>query len=585
MEDSGKRSATTDDAPSKKQKVLKFEQLYASQLPSSDLYEKSYMHRDIVTFVAVSSADFIFTGSIDGHVKFWKKQPIGIEFAKHFRAHVGPLTGLVVSSDGLFLCSTSVDRSCKIYDVINFDMINMIQLSYVPSTCEFISKKGSGETLIACSETDNGNIHVYNAIGDGVAKRTISIHSVSVKLMKYNEVFNSVVSCDSRGVMEIWNVDDLQLPSGVKFSLKSDTDLYEFAKNKTLPVSLSISKNGEFFATMGKDRQVRIFRFTTGKLYRKYNESLQIQKDTEKLDTMEFGRRMTVEREIDNSDNLPPSNVIFDESDNFILYSTMLGIKMVNITTNKVLRMIGQGESNNRFLSLALYQGKIKGSVAHDNLQQNAQYDPTIIATAFKKHRFYLFSNREPEEVNAETGSGRDILNERPREEEQQILKKPAKALGKQAIIHTTKGDIKIILHSEETPKTVENFTVHSKNGYYNGCIFHRVIKGFMIQTGDPSGDGTGGSSIWGGEFEDEFSRTLKHNVPFVLSMANAGPNTNGSQFFITTVPCPSLDNKHTVFGKVVSGEDVVTKIERVKTDSQDKPVEDIRIMNIDIEM
>lgn len=95
-----------------------------------------------------------------------------------------------------------------------------------------------------------------------------------------------------------------------------------------------------------------------------------------------------------------------------------------------------------------------------------------------------------------------------------------------------------------ECPKSVENFCVHSKNGYYNGHIFHRVIKGFMIQTGDPTGTGTGGESIWGGDFKDEFHPSLRHDRPYTLSMANAGPNTNGSQFFITVLPTVSYCSK-----------------------------------------
>jgi peptidylprolyl isomerase domain and WD repeat-containing protein 1 len=104
-----------------------------------------------------------------------------------------------------------------------------------------------------------------------------------------------------------------------------------------------------------------------------------------------------------------------------------------------------------------------------------------------------------------------------------------------------------------------------------------------MVQTGDPKGDGTGGESIWGGEFEDEFNKSLRHDRPFTLSMANAGPSTNGSQFFISTVPCPWLDNKHTVFGRVTHGFDVVTKIENVKVNKNDKPIDDIKILGIDV--
>jgi peptidylprolyl isomerase domain and WD repeat-containing protein 1 len=179
---------------------------------------------------------------------------------------------------------------------------------------------------------------------------------------------------------------------------------------------------------------------------------------------------------------------------------------------------------------------------------------------------------------------GRNVYNERLLGSEVTTTsavgdkKSSTKDLDSHVILHTNLGDIHIKVFTVECPKTAENFIVHCKNGYYNGCIFHRVIKDFMIQTGDPEGDGTGGESIWGGEFEDEFHPALKHDRPGTVSMANAGPNTNGSQFFITTVATPWLDNKHTVFGRVIRGMDVVTQIENLKTNSSDKPLEKVVI-------
>lgn len=141
--------------------------------------------------------------------------------------------------------------------------------------------------------------------------------------------------------------------------------------------------------------------------------------------------------------------------------------------------------------------------------------------------------------------------------------------------LKTTQGQIIVKLFPEIAPKTVENFTTHVKNGYYDGIIFHRIIEGFMIQGGDPTGTGHGGESIWGSRFEDEFHEDFEFDVPGLLAMANAGPGTNGSQFFITTVPTPWLNNRHTIFGKVVDGMDIVTKLEQVETDMMDRPTEE----------
>ncbi|MBQ4154467.1 MAG: peptidylprolyl isomerase [Clostridia bacterium] len=181
------------------------------------------------------------------------------------------------------------------------------------------------------------------------------------------------------------------------------------------------------------------------------------------------------------------------------------------------------------------------------------------------------------------------------------------------AVMHTSLGDIKIKLFTNEAPKATENFITHAKNGYYDGLIFHRVIKDFMIQGGDPTGTGMGGESIYGAPFEDEFTPTL-HNLRGALSMANSGPCTNGSQFFIVQanqVPeqmipqmeqlkdsgfpediiedykslggTPWLDFRHTVFGQVFEGMETVDAIATVKTGNADKPVEEVKILKIDI--
>ncbi|MCP0886260.1 peptidylprolyl isomerase [Ligilactobacillus sp. WILCCON 0076] len=181
---------------------------------------------------------------------------------------------------------------------------------------------------------------------------------------------------------------------------------------------------------------------------------------------------------------------------------------------------------------------------------------------------------------------------------------------GPKATIKTNFGDIEVQLFAKQAPKTVENFVGLSEKGYYDGVIFHRVIKDFMIQGGDPTGTGMGGESIWGQPFEDEFSSDL-FNLRGALSMANAGPSTNGSQFFIVQnknmAPqmleqmkaakypeeiiaayekggTPWLDHRHTVFGQVIKGMNIVDKIANIKTKRQDKPSEDVVIETILIE-
>ncbi|NOR56136.1 MAG: peptidylprolyl isomerase [Sulfurovum sp.] len=145
-------------------------------------------------------------------------------------------------------------------------------------------------------------------------------------------------------------------------------------------------------------------------------------------------------------------------------------------------------------------------------------------------------------------------------------------------VLETSVGKIELKLYPKVAPLAVENFTTHVKNGYYNGLIFHRIIKDFMIQGGDPKGTGTGGHSIWNKPFKDEFANNVVFDRPYLLAMANAGPKTNGSQFFITLVPTPHLNGKHTIFGEVIKGKDVVRKLEKVSVGAGSKPMYDQKI-------
>ena len=324
------------------------------------------------------------------------------------------------------------------------------------------------------------------------------------------------------------------------------------------------------------------------------------------IDAIEYGKRAALEREMEDAyllsggvsinpvtkqslSNVTSSSsegtyhqsihISFDNTGKYLLLPTIVGIKVINIVTHRVVATIGKGDASAlRFINVVLCPGDAKvnqqmqlarmggssAAIKHGENYNDVPNDSLLVALAYGKRRFYTFSHYDPlennqgeEEVDEQVILARDVLNEAP--DASDLLE--ASHLGRgnadgdvettlttasKAILRTTHGDITIKLFPKETPKTIQNFIGHAQSGYYDNVIFHRIIQGFMLQTGDPLGDGTGGESIWGGEFEDEIRRDLRHDRPFTVSMANAGPNTNGSQFFITTVPTPWLDNKHT---------------------------------------
>lgn len=614
-----RRNSDTEDERRalKKAKFLQREQIYIDNLPSCEAYERSYMHRDVISHLQMTKTQFLITVSVDGYIKFWKKTATGIEFVKSFKSHVGPIEDISITSSGSELASIArVDRSAKIFDVVNFDMINMFSLEFEPGCVEWINTSAIGAENLLISDSNSPRIYVFDARqSSSQPKRVLDqFHSATVCRMRYNPEFNVVISADKNGILEYWtcNEDQYESPRSPLVSFKSvaDTDLSEFVSkdqdSKIMLHDLTFSSNGQYFATTSSDRKIRVFKFSTGKLLRIFDESLEkleaMHKEEPIMTNIDFARKIAIERELVKTNMIRCEKVIFDNSGNFIVFPTMTGAKICNWRTQRLIRSFGREETNFRPLCLSLFQGlifeKMIRKVNIDSLETGIS-DPTLYSTSYKRNRFYCFSNRYFEETTSdEMGGGktvikdRDIFNEKPSREEAlsatditdrgQIEPPSRKQVYESAIIHTTLGDIHLRLYPDKAPKACENFCAHAKGNYYNNHIFHRVIKQFMIQTGDPTGTGAGGESIWEDEFEDEFNEDLKHDKPFTVSMANCGPNTNGSQFFITVSPCPFLDGKHTIFGKVTRGMDVCLNISKVKTNPKtDKPYEDIKIVNI----
>ncbi|CAD7931451.1 unnamed protein product [Amoebophrya sp. A25] len=583
----------------------------------------------------------------DGVVKFWKKQYEGIEFVKLYRAHALSLLHMSISkADGRNMCSIGVDcqfdskgkpiastRTCalKYFDVVNFDLSQMTKLNFVPLSCEFVNRKEAASLKVAVSDANSGEIRIFTNASEQPIAVYSQRHQHPVTMLRYHPALDCVLSHDKKGFLEIWDPATGKWPeqqggsssssggknkvkAGTAFSAKKPplenrsllqfrsktdgTDLYELNKAQSYALDLQWSADGEYFAMLCADDRVRVFRTRTGKKMIEIDEGVDVvtiaQNDPGQqilhLDHFDFGKRVAVERELKKAPSFGWQSISFDESSNFLFYPTLAGIKVFNLVTKKLDNLLGKVESSERFLQCVLFQGRSlkQGVAAGESVAGKARAenrDPTLFATSFRRNRFYLFTRRDPDETLGADDVGRDVFNEKPTKEDQALALAAADTvrLGKEAIIHTTLGDIVISLFYNECPKTVENFCTHARNKYYDGIMFHRIIKGFMIQTGDPLGNGTGGESIWGGNFEDEIRPQLRHDRPFTVSMANAGPNTNGSQFFITTVNCPHLDRKHTVFGRVVRGEDVVTRIERIPTRSDDRPIQEIKMVSIQI--
>ena len=497
-----------------------------------------------------------------------------LEFVKSFTAHVGAVLNLVVSHEGDTVVSVGIDRVIKVYDVSTFDVTGMIKIEN--DTAAANQKIGPAVLLaqdclaLALDES----IRIYELDTLSLAK-TIQLHAAPITAMVYNYRHNCVLSTDRKGIIELWQAAQNNVGSapvhGISYTSKSETDLYCMCLKKTCCLA-AIATNGSHYALYGKNGIIYLLDHASGKVVVKFDERLKVYDESystvHELDALEYGKRAATEREMaqespifgeittttgveqqqqqDSSSLHQSISITFDASGNYLLVPTLVGIKVLDWARRKVVKIIGKDDASGlRFLSATLCHGDAKvnqqmqlartgGSKTAMNFDALEKLsDALLISLAYQKRRFFVFSHASNMSDGEDDGAvvERDILNEPPTAEDRLLADSAAAShtsdskLGSTAILRTSMGDIHMKLFLRDVPKTIENFCTHARGGYYDNVIFHRIISNFMLQTGDPLGDGTGGESIWGGEFEDEFVRNLKHDRPFTVSMANAGPS------------------------------------------------------------
>jgi peptidylprolyl isomerase domain and WD repeat-containing protein 1 len=550
-----KRIKKSKDKDNSAQQLLK-------EIPTSSHYQISFMHKKTVTHVITSNRHgYVITACEEGIVKFWKRTSMTVpeqqqhvagkdkdattpclEFVKSFTAHIGPLAALVIDpAEDTIASIGKEDGLIKFYDVSTFDATSMIKSkdgAKFGRAATFL-QDASKELLLAISDATSGTIFVYSVSTlDLVQKMTL--HSKPVTAMAYNPHHMCCVSGDELGILEVWDTTQgtkrgevVGAPctklrnTGLEYPSKMNTDLYSLAKKKTFPRSICMTSR--YFVVYSSDHKVRVFDLLSGKVEVRYDERLSVYANKSEsfgMDSIEFGPRAAKEREMEDQHKSLPSDLVrMDPSEKLLFVSTMIGIKVIDWKKNKMLKVIGKADASQyRFLSFCLCLGDPKmdqqmqlargaatsTAVGDKKIENNS----LVVAVAYQQRRFYVFSHLDPFSDNEQGDSdvNRDIWNEAPTAQDQLLAsegttggRSKAKSNAK-AILRTTMGDIHIKLFPE-VPKTLENFCEHARSGYYDGVIFHRVIANFMLQTGDPLGDGTGGESIWGGEFEDEFVR------------------------------------------------------------------------------
>jgi len=393
-------------------------QVAQEALPNSLYYERSYMHRDIVTHVVVTPAtDFLLTASADGCIKFWRKGAEGIVFVKAYRAHLGEICAVAASHDGVRLATCGDDGTLKLFDVATFDMVTFSKLNFLPSCASWCYPPGSPTHTLALGDRHSPIIRLFD--GDtGILfaqHSSLTLHTAPVCAMSYAPSIDTCLSGDAKGILECWSGDrdrGFTPPAGIlNYDSKLDTDLYDLVKIKATPDAISWHPRGIFFLVASSDRVLRLFSTGSGKCLAKYGYSAEActLEGLALFGEEEWRRRVAVEADVESAaiwsrqkllaaplpegpvapspnDSSPPSSNSsysaainpqssptplftsrtprtvgwFDYSGHFVLFTTPLGVKVVCIDTQKTCAILGARERE-RFVGGAMFQGISSG--------------------------------------------------------------------------------------------------------------------------------------------------------------------------------------------------------------------------------
>lgn len=540
-------------------------------LPQNPSYHRSYMHRSIITDVAITETTVI-VGSDDGRLTFWHREnnaENSLTFIKSFQAHRGEFNAIhLTNRQDMVVTTSSHDKTVKVFTISNVDLAQFTSLSTPDNPSKSICSVLSPDRILIPLENRPAIlVFVLHDISQKPTEIDVTNQQGPLSHLVANHRFNALILCSlSSSALDYVSIpthkpfiqsdfdgttderdhsrSKIELShdiSGLKFQSRLRTDLFKLARDKVEVTCINVSPTGMDFVVAGIDSQIRIFDFLSGRIRRIYNESRTYSGLGINLPPEEIARRQARnDQYYANFESVRNANVVWDESGSLIIYASMLGVKIVDVSSNRVVRTLGLREAAVRFVCVALAHGNLR------NIDESSKSNNVLLtASAFDSERIFLFGTGGPS-INE---SSRDVHNERPmirkrhhmsNANDKSTAGKNLNVSSNRVTLHTSMGDIAISLLPNHAPKAVRNFVTHSKNSYFNGVTFHRVIPNFMIQTGDPDGDGTGGESIWGASFEDEIVDDLNHEIGTV-SMANAGPNTNGSVSFFFRTACWSI--------------------------------------------